>query len=189
MEPQVSPQITAKSQKMMEMLMMEPKIAEKVTDGYSHNIVTIYGNGTVILGKTPYRWWNNLIKCQKVVTFPIFALNVWNALLELSDGETRLAIKKGLSQEILEKAIHDKKYDEIIDRLVDVSRHACGPNILRSKATPSVNSRNNDYINTDRDINININGVRQKLTATDSIGEPIIDIVLEPKAYRLRGGK
>lgn len=185
MEPNISPIITAKSQKMMEMLMMEPKIAEKVSDGYSYKIISIFNNGTIVLGKTSYYFWNNLIKCQKVISFPIFALNVWNALLELSDGETRLAIQKGLSQEIIEKAIRDKKYDEIIDRLIDVSRHACGPNILRSKVTPSVDN----YNNSDKEINININGVKQKLTPLDSIGDPIIDIVLEPRGYKLRGGK
>lgn len=167
---------------MMEMLMMEPKIMEKVSDGYQYKTITIYENGTVILGKTSYFFWNNLIKCQKVIAFPIFALNVWNALLELSNGQTRSAIENGLSQEIIEKAIRDKKYDEIIDRLIDVSRHACGPNLLRSKSTPSINK-------LDKDISININGVKQKLTPLDSIGEPIIDIILEPTSYKIRGGK
>lgn len=191
MEPQASPTITAKSQKMMEMLMMEPKVAEKVADGYTHKIITIYRDGTVVLGKTPYYWWNNLIKCQKVINFPIFALAVWNALLELSDGEARMAIKKGLSQEIIEKAIHEKKYDEIIDRLIDVSRHACGPNVLRSVVSPNIsNADNTEYEqNRETDISVNINGVKKKLKLVDSIGDPLIDIYLEPTSYSVRYGR
>lgn len=188
MDPQISPVISAKSMKMMEILMMEPKIMEKIASGYQYKMITIREDGTVILGKTSYFFWNNLIKCQKVIAFPIFALNVWDALLELSDGQTRLAIENGLSQEIIKRAIRDKKYDEIIDRLIDVSRHACEPNLLKSISTPSIDNYNN-IDNKRREVNVFVDGSKRKLTPLDSTGDPIIDIYLEPTSYKVRGGR
>lgn len=186
----VSPTISEKGQKMMEMLMMEPKVMEKVANGYEYKIISIYNNGTVVLGKTSYKWWNDFIKCHKVLSFQDFVLAVWQALLELSEGETRRAILKGLSLEILEKSVRDNKYDETIDRLIDVVRHACNKNELRSIATPSSSEDDRSYLpaGSDKDIKVSVNKMVKTLHAVDCIGDPLldIDIIIEPTSFNVR---
>lgn len=121
--------LTQNSVALMHYLMQDATIASKVKSTGKpkkpYAIYTINSDGTVVLGETRYRWWNQLIKCQFTLTFEMFATCVWDALVDLSTGENQEALLQGLSKEILEKAQREKKYDWVVERLVDCFRHVC----------------------------------------------------------------
>ena len=121
--------LTQNSIALMHYLMQNETIASKVKSTGKpkkpYAIYTINNDGTMVLGETRYHWWNQLIKCQFTLTFEMFAACVWDALVDLSTGENQEALLRGLSKEILEKAQREKKYDWVVERLVDCFRHVC----------------------------------------------------------------
>ncbi|WP_173431830.1 hypothetical protein [Sharpea azabuensis] len=112
---------------MINVLLTDPKIAEVVYEDSKnkdkYKICTIRNNGSIVMGKTKYVWWNQFLNCQDVLPFESFALKVWNALVDLSSGINNVAIMKGLSQEIVMSSVRDKKYDWVVDRLYDCWKH------------------------------------------------------------------
>ena len=110
----------------IEALLGDPRIAERVfnnrEDNEKYKICTVNDTGTVILGKTRFRWWNALIKCQDKIQFIDFALRVWSALVDLSKGLNKEAVLKGLSQEIIEQSVRDNNYSYVVNRLFDCWR-------------------------------------------------------------------
>ena len=81
--------LTAKSCDLIQALLKEPKIYDRVTAPIKHSerytsVKIVRENGLIQLGK--YSWnsplgnfWNNLIKCKKDISFEEFALRVWDA--------------------------------------------------------------------------------------------------------------
>ena len=133
--------LTDRSQKLIEFLLMEPKIAEAVfTDignREAYKILDINEDGTFTLGKRSVRWWNRLFGLEKTISFKDFAFNVLRALVGMANNLNRNDILKGLSQELIAKAVLEKKYDFVVDRLFDVARFAVEDGILNTVATPA----------------------------------------------------
>ena len=119
--------VSQRSKLLINVLLTDPKIAEIVYEDSKnkdkYKICTIRDNGSIVMGKTKYLWWNQFLNCQDVLPFESFALKVWNALVDLSSGINNTAIMKGLSQEIIMNSVRDKKYDWVIDRLYDCWKH------------------------------------------------------------------
>lgn len=124
-------------------LLKENKIYEKVTEGidrtYTHADINPK-NGSIVFGK--YSWhgfsgfWNRLIKCSDKISFNDFALRTWDALVDMTVGTAaHEPVLKGLSREIIEVAIRNKNYDEIIDRFMDIDRHLAKDSYWRSKSS------------------------------------------------------
>ena len=188
---------------LMSYLMSVSEIAEKVLndnkDKDKYKFYTIRADGTVVFGKTFLlsqsfsKFWCQLLNCQDVIPFESWALKVWDALVDLSRGKNAEALSKGLSTEIAEKAQREGEYAWVIRRLVDCYEHVCNNKSGelpseggRGKSGPQVITRVAEQ--KDRDLVIKVNGVKRKvINLTDSIGDPFIDIVLEP-TVRFRGG-
>lgn len=179
--------ISAASVSLMQVLLSEPKISEKVMentkDKEKYKICTVQGDGTIVLGKTSCRWWNQLIGCQDKIPFESFALRVWDALVDLSSGMNNTAITEGLSREIAKKAQREYEYDWVVNRLFDVARHVCQSGTLAEAETAPAGNEDNPPVQRQRrnpeetGIVININGVKKKIIPfTDSIGDPFIDV-------------
>lgn len=119
--------ISDRSKLLIRVLLTDAKIAETIfenaKDCNKYKICTICDNGSIIMGKTRFAWWNQLLNCQDVIPFESFALKIWDALVDLSSGINNTAILKGLSQEIVMKSVRDNKYDWVIERLYDCWAH------------------------------------------------------------------
>ena len=133
--------LTDKSQKLIEMLLMEPKIAEAVFVDIEHReaykILDINQDGTLTLGKRSVRWWNRLFGLEKTISFRDFAFSTFRALVGMANNLNKSTILQGLSQELIAKAVLDKKYDFVVDRLYDVARFAVESGQLNTVATPA----------------------------------------------------
>ena len=113
--------------RLLETLIADPKISVKLLentgDKEKYKICTIENCGAVTFGKTPFRWWNQLLNCQDVLQFESVALKIWDVLVDCSSGLNNQAILKGLSQEIVMNSVREKNYNWVIDRLFDCWRH------------------------------------------------------------------
>lgn len=179
--------LSEKSKKLVGMLLLEPQIKATVFEKLDHidkyKMYTIMDNGDVVLGETKVQWWNKLIGCQRTVSFVDFALKVWEALVNLSTGVNQTAIIEGLSREIVMKAVKEKSYDWVVERLYDVATKVA----QKSKITDGVGAdpegsrvqgpRLNAERNYPENLVININGSKKKvLSFKDCIGDPLIEI-------------
>lgn len=182
--------LSDKSKQLICYLMSNETISNKVKsageEGEHYAIYSVKDSGIVVLGKTPYPFWNRLIKCQFPLTFQAFVSAVWDALLDLALGENKEALRKGLGKEIMEKAQREKDYDWVIERLVDCFRHVCnnvgGADSAETlgKSGPSVAHivTGDDLIGSPVNVNINMNGRTQKVVSfPDATGQA--DILFE----------
>lgn len=180
----MSPLVSTTSKHLIEILLTDPKIAETVYDDSKnkekYKICTVRADGTIVMGKTRYLWWNRLINCQDVLPFESFALKVWNALVDMSSGINNTAIMKGLSHEIVMKSVRDNKYDWVIERLFDcwkhVAQHSSGfsaPEVPAGTRASGQGREREVYIDNDapRNITININGQTKTIPIIDSVGD------------------
>ena len=123
------------------MLLGDPKIAESVlTDIDKHETYEdsyINEDGSIVLGKRSIRWWNRLFGLEKTISFKDFAFSAFRALVGLTDNLNRNTVLNGLSQELITKAVLDKNYEEIVDRLFDVARFGA-QTTLNSQSTHTI---------------------------------------------------
>jgi len=171
--------------------MQNETIANKVKaagkEGKQYAIYTIADDGTVVLGETTHRFWNQLIGCKFTLTFEAFASCIWDALVDLATGSNKEALLKGLSKEVLEKAQREKDYDWVVERLVDCYRHVCNKVDVESRleGRPGKSGQKIDnnpiYVRdsngTPVEINVNIGNNRRTFRFPDATGRA--DLVLE----------
>lgn len=133
--------LTNHSQKLIELLLMEPKIAEAVfmdvENREAYKILDINQDGTLTLGKRSVRWWNRLFNLEKTISFRDFAFSALRALVGMAENLDKNTILQGLSQELIAKAVLENKYNFVIDRLYDVARFAVKSGTLNTVATPA----------------------------------------------------
>lgn len=175
--------LSKQSRLIIQILLTDSKIAEKVLenldDKEKYKICTIKENGNVILGKTKYRWWNQLLNCQDELKFESFALKVWDSLVDSSSGTNNKAILNGLSQEIVMKSIREREYDWVVNRLYDcwkyVAQNSAGYQQNASPAGDAVSNRGVERVTASvsepRSIVLNINGNKKTIPLIDSIGD------------------
>lgn len=181
----MSNKIDDKSRLMIQLLLTDSKIAERVfentKDKEKYKICTVESNGVVILGKTSCRWWNKLINCQDKLPFESFALKVWDALVDASSGINNDAIINGLSHEIILKSIREKEYDYVVNRLYDCWRHVAQNSEGYQRSTDlegSFGKGQGDKMITiekpvPRNIVLNIQGIEKTIPIVDSIGDSL----------------
>lgn len=162
--------------------MTDPKVSEKIlenaNDKDKYKNCSILDSGTIILGKTSYLWWNQLIGCQDKTPFDSFALKVWDALVDMSSGLNNKAILNGLSLEIVKKSIRSKDYDWVVRRLFDCWSHVAQKSAGYQKIETSAEGKglephllDESIFGGPREINISINGIQKTIPFIDSIGD------------------
>lgn len=187
--------VSEQSKLLIRMMLTDTKIAEKIfenrEDKEKYKICTILNNGTVVMGKTPYFWWNQLIGCRDKIPFESFALRVWDALVDLAEGINLQAIKNGLSQEIIEDSIRQRNYDDVVRRLFEcwshVAQKSAGYQTPKSSAGDAGSKPIRGGVN-EHNIVINVNGGKRIIPFTDSIGDPFIDLEFGITNVHCRGG-
>lgn len=181
--------LTEESIAYMNVLMKNTEISEKVRakglEGKSYAICTIKDDGTVILGETSLRFWNQLIGCQVKLPFESWALAVWDALVNLSKGDNKTALEEGLSVEIAKKAQREEEYNCVVKRLHECYVHVCN----NKGGAPSAGGRGEQGSSMTRNIvtsvngepvviNINAENMKRTLRFPDATGRATLDFKL-----------
>ena len=170
---------------LMKYLLSDTRISDKVfnnqKDKSKYKSVSIREDGSILLGKTSYPFWNQLLSCQIEIPFNDFALKVWDALVNLSVGDNSVALEEGLSTEIAKLSQRNGDYDLVVKRLFDCYEHVCNNKNEASSAGDSVKSelesRFVNGTNVPKNIVINVNGMeRRVIPFRDSAGDKFIDI-------------
>ena len=170
---------------LMKYLLSDTRISDKVfnnqKDKSKYKSVSIREDGSILLGKTSYPFWNQLLSCQIEIPFNDFALKVWDALVNLSVGDNSIALEEGLSTEIAKLSQRNGDYDLVVKRLLDCYEHVCNNKDEASSAGDSVKSelesRFVNGTNVPKNIVINVNGMeRRVIPFRDSAGDKFIDI-------------
>lgn len=181
--------LTEKSKRQIGILLLEPQIKatvfEKLDHAEKYKMYSINSDGSITLGETRFSWWNKLIGCQLNIPFESFALKVWEALVNLSTGLNQKAIMEGLSREIVMKAVKEKDFNWVVERLVNVATMVAQKSQISDGigADPEGSRVLGPRLNTSEsnrgDIVININGRKLKTYRfNDSIGDPLLDVEL-----------
>ena len=179
--------LTPKSKGIIGVLLLEPTIKATVFEKLDHidkyKMYTIKDNGDIVLGETKFTFWNNLIGCQRTIPFESFALKVWEALVNLSVGLNQKAIMEGLSREIVIKAVKEKDFNWVVERLDNINRMVAQKSTLADGvgADPEGSRVSGPRLNTidqiPENLVININGRKKKVVSfKDCIGDPLIEI-------------
>jgi len=177
--------LTEKSQKLIEMLLMEPKIAEAVFMDVEHReaykILDINEDGTLTLGKRSMRWWNRLFNLEKTISFKDFSFNAFRALVGLADNMNKNTILNGLSQELIAKSVLDQKYDFVVERLFDVARFATKNGVLNTVATPANGGEMPERPSTS-DVHVVLQN-KGFIPIRDSIGNVLLNLRVKVDGY------
>ena len=177
--------LTDKSQKLIEMLLMEPKIAEAVFMDVEHReaykILDINQDGTLTLGKRSVRWWNKLFNLEKTISFRDFAFSAFRALVGMANNLNKNVILQGLSQELIAKAVLEKKYDFVVDRLFDVARFAVENGKLNTVATPA-NGKEMPEARPEAVIGISLQN-KGYIPIRDSVGNVLLNLRVKVDGY------
>lgn len=169
----------------MKYLLSDTRISDKVfnnqKDKSKYKSVSIREDGSILLGKTSYPFWNQLLSCQIEIPFNDFALKVWDALVNLSVGDNSIALEEGLSTEIAKLSQRNGDYDLVVKRLFDCYEHVCNNKDEASSAGDSVKSElESRFVRSTKvpeNIVINVNGMeRRVIPFRDSAGDKFIDI-------------
>lgn len=170
---------------LMKYLLSDTRISDKVfnnqKDKSKYKSVSIREDGSILLGKTSYPFWNQLLSCQIEIPFNDFALKVWDALVNLSVGDNSVALEEGLSTEIAKLSQRNGDYDLVVKRLFDCYEHVCNNKDEASSAGDSVKSElESRFVRSTKvpeNIVINVNGIeRRVIPFRDSAGDKFIDI-------------
>jgi heme/copper-type cytochrome/quinol oxidase subunit 2 len=173
----------------MHFLMTNNTISKKVelapNEGKSYARYDILENGTVVLGITKIRWWNQLIGCQFKLSFEGWALAVWDALVDLSSGHNAVALEEELSTEIAKKAQRKEDYEWVVKRLYDCYEHVTngkgGASSAGDKDQKGSSMTENRTVVVNGEpvtININANNMRRSFRIPDSTGNAFLNFDL-----------
>lgn len=180
--------LTDHSQKLIELLLTEPKIAEAVfmdvENREAYKILDINQDGTLTLGKRSIRWWNRLFNLEKTISFRDFAFSVFRALVGMANNLNRNTILQGLSRELIAKAVLEKKYDFVVDRLFDVARFAVESGKLNTVATPANGKEMPEPQVVDRDVQVVLEN-KGYIPIRDSVGKVLLNLRVKVDGYTL----
>jgi len=178
--------LTDRSQKLIELLLMEPKIAEKVftdiANKEAYKILDINQDGTLTLGKRSVRWWNRLFNLEKTISFKDFAFSVFSALVGMASNLNKNDILQGLSQELIAKAVLEKKFDFVVDRLFDVARFGVESGVLNTVATPANGGVMPEREAPARDIRVSLQN-KGYIPVRDSLGNVLLNLRVKVDGY------
>lgn len=172
--------------------------------------IDIEEDGSIILGKTCFRWWNNLVNDYKVVSFNEFAIKAANAISGQKNN-TNERVFAGLLEVIGKQGIKNEDYSYVIDQLLIATKFGMdGPLKCRCIDIDSGdpvgvnNKQNNDYSNEPevrytvheqrpgdpRQINVHVHGQSEQIPMNfklNPFGETInvkARLVLEEEGYK-----
>ena len=178
--------LTDNSQKLIEVLLTEPKIAEAVfmdvENREAYKILDINEDGTLTLGKRSVRWWNRLFNLEKTISFKDFAFSVLRALVGMATNMNKNTILQGLSQELIAKAVLEEKYDFVVDRLFDVARFAVESGRLNTVATPANGKEMPEPRVEKKDVRVILEN-KGYIPIRDSVGNVLLNLRVKVDGY------
>ncbi len=119
--------------KHIEILLMSENISKEVfTDienKETYKYIEIQSDGSILLGKTKYKFINRLFSLEKEITFQDFALRAMKGI-SVSTDKNKKTIVNGLTEDIVNQSVFKKKYDYVVDKLYDAARYASNDKVL-----------------------------------------------------------
>lgn len=174
------------SQRLIGILLTDPKIAEAVFSDIEnrniYKILDINEDGTLTLGRRSCRWWNRIFNMEKTISFKDFAFSVFRALVGMADNVNRSKILKGLSQELIAKAVLEEKFDFVVNRLFDAARFAVEGGTLNTVATPANGGEMPEPQAATIGISLQNKGF---IPVRDSLGNVLLNLRLKVDGYTL----
>lgn len=79
--------------------------------------IDINEDGSIVLGKTSFKWWNRFIGDEKIVSFNEFAIKAANAISGQKNN-TNEQVFNGLLEVIGKRGIKNEDYSYVIDQLL-----------------------------------------------------------------------
>lgn len=79
--------------------------------------IDINEDGSIVLGKTSFKWWNRFIGDEKIVSFNEFAIKAANAISGQKNN-TNEKVFNGLLEVIGKRGIKNEDYSYVIDQLL-----------------------------------------------------------------------
>ena len=165
------------------------KVCNNKKDKDMYPLCTICADGTIILGKTKYEFFNKLLSCQDKIPFDSFALRVWDALVAMSTGENSIALKEDLSKEIAEKAIREGDYNGLVSKLILCYKHVCNNKSGEEDSSEGEISKALNLKNRDSIVTVVNGNKRRNITIKDSIGDPLMTLEYDLTKVTFRNGK
>lgn len=167
-----------------------PAIAEAVLADVEkreiYKFMEVNSDGTLTLGKRSVRWWNRLFNLEKTISFKDFAFGAFRALVGMANNLNKNTILQGLSQELVAKAVLDKKYDFVIDRLFDVARFAVESGPLNTVATPANGKAMPEAPLRESSVGVNVALENRGLIPVyDSVGNVLLHLRVKVDGYTL----
>lgn len=188
--------LSEKSCDLIMALLKEPKIYDRVTmpaNGKQRytKVRIVAEEGLIQLGKYSWnsefgRFWNNLIKCKKDISFEEFALRVWDALVDMTAGtNAHTPVLEGLGRETLMEGIRNKEWNWLVDRFFDICRHLSNEGYWKTQGTSNQETRKHHCHEVDEGVVITVQEKKPKiLKVIDSVGD-----TFEILSARWVGGK
>jgi hypothetical protein len=182
--------LTDQSQKLMELLLTEPKIAEAVFADIEnreiYKILDINEDGSLTLGKRSVRWWNKLFGLERTISFRDFAFCTLRALSGMAANLNKNTILQGLSRELIAKAVLEEKFDFVVDRLFDVARFATEDGRLNTVATPANGKVMPEppVEHVDRDVRVVLEN-KGWIPIRDSVGKVLLNLRVKVDGYSI----
>lgn len=169
-------------------MLMEPKVAEAVfmdvDSRESYKILDINEDGTLTLGKKSWRWYNKLFGLEKTISFKDFAFSVFRALVGMASNYNKNEILKGLSKELIAKAVLEEKFDFVVNRLFDTARFAVENGVLNTVATPANGKPMPESVQGDKVLSVGIEN-RGRIPIYDSLGNVLLWLRLGYVGYEV----
>lgn len=178
--------LTEQSALFLRIMMSEPEFMKELIDGKD---ITCFSrididpeSGVIVLGKTRFKWWNDLTGDKKELSLETFAFKAIAFLGAKGEQEGHdKNITKGLLDDITD-ALHRKgRSNEIIDRLFMVG-YFCVKTTWSSFSMESLGMTEN---NRNQEVNVNIEGETYRKRFKAKNGDFGVELIIGPTGARL----
>lgn len=114
--------LTEHSALLIDIMFLEPAVMKELIDSSENNLYSKVSVDTdrceIILGKTRFTWWNQLIGAERRISLAEFAFKVVSVLTAKAEKDKNShIIGKGLLEDIADALNREGRSNDIIDRL------------------------------------------------------------------------
>lgn len=170
--------LTDRSALLIQIMFTEPAVMKELIDSSESNLYSKVSIDTdtcdIVLGKTRFTWWNQLIGAEKRISLAEFAFKLISVLTAKADKDVNSRIiSKGLLEDVADALNREGRSNDIIDRLFLVGY--LGVKTAWSCSTYSTAGA----VKTETDVNLHINEKVHTFHLPGS-NQPIIKVKIGP---------
>lgn len=176
--------LTERSAMFIMLMFSEPAVREALIDNSESNLwskVTVDSKtGDIVLGKTRFMWWNQLIGATKRISLDSFTFRVIGVLQQKAENDKDgRVVRDGLANDVIDGLSRQGRSNDIIDRLFLVGYLGVKTSWSCLSLTPGgLGGENKDV-----DINLHINDQTKRFVLPGS-RDAFIEVAIGPKGAR-----